>query len=269
MSAVLEIPRHLPVKHLSVTSIGTYLKCPERWRRRYLENEYEPSSGKMLAGKAVGAAEAAHYQTQIDTGTGLALSDVLDAFTDEWQLAADTTEVDWGEDKPTEIKDSARVALERYHLDVAPEIQPTSVERPFTLRFPDTDWTVTGYLDLEEADDVVSDLKVKGKSISQADADSDMQPTTYMLARRTEGRPASEFHFHLLNRGVKAPYAKVIPTQRTDAQLDAHLRRIVGVAAEIAWRAENEHWQGAVPGSWWCSQKMCGFWESCPMGGAR
>jgi hypothetical protein len=265
----IQVPAHLPVKALSHSSITLFLKCPEKWRRRYIDGEYEPTNGKMLAGSAAGAAEGRNYQQKIATGEDLAIDDVLDCFSDEWSLKTEQEEIEWGEDKPGEVKDSTVLALRDYHHTIAPAFHPVAVERPFTLRFPDTDWSVTGYLDLEDASGAVADMKVKGKSLSQKDADTDMQPGMYLLGRRTEGNPATRFDFHVMNRGVKTPYAKVISTERTDAQLDALLHRIAGVAAEINWRAENDHWGYAVPGAWWCAQNTCGYWQSCPMGGAR
>ena len=62
----LAVPTHLPVrsdgkrlKQLSATSVALFWRCPERWRRRYLEREKEPVSGQMLIGRAVGAGDAA------------------------------------------------------------------------------------------------------------------------------------------------------------------------------------------------------------------
>src|SRR5690606_12595934 len=121
---------------------------------------------------------------------------------------------------------------------------------------------------LELADGVVADRKVRGRRLSKADADTDLQASMYLLARRSEGEPASRFDFHTMVR-TKQPQVEVVPTVRTDAQLDRLTDRILAVAAEIAWRCEYDVWQGAVPGSWWCSERFCGYWHACPMGGAR
>src|SRR3982751_1709051 len=96
---LVDPPVRLPVSSLSVSSIRTFKKCPERWRRRYLEGEYEPVSPAAIAGGGGGRAEAEHFQCQIDRGRGLLVSDVLDVFSDEWDARveeeADKGGVDW------------------------------------------------------------------------------------------------------------------------------------------------------------------------------
>lgn len=261
-------PQTLPVDHLSVTSIRLLARCPEAWNRRYILREYEPPNGKMLLGSSVGAAEGQHYSQVIETGEGYTLEQVQDEFSAEWEDRIGREEVAWGEDKPGELKDSGMLAIDAYHTNVAPLVVPTSVEREFNLTWQGVDWGLTGFLDLEEADGAVSDLKVRGKKMMQTDADVDLQVDSYLYARRAEDNPAPEFRFHTMIR-TKRPYAKIVSTRRTDLQLDTFADRVFLAAAEIEWRAEREAWSGAVRGSWWCSRKFCGYWSSCRFGGLR
>jgi hypothetical protein len=46
--------------HQSISSLALFWRCPERWRRRYLEGMREPASGPMIVGKAVGQAATAY-----------------------------------------------------------------------------------------------------------------------------------------------------------------------------------------------------------------
>jgi hypothetical protein len=264
----LEIPRRLPVDHLSVSSIRLFLQCPEKWRRRYVEREYELPSGSMILGSAVGAAEAQADHEQIETGNRLAIDGVVDAFADEWDDRASREEIAWGEQQPGTLKDAGVSVVTAYEKQVASTIRPVSVEREFRLQLPGVDWGFTGFFDLEEEDGAICDRKVKAKKLSRTEADADLQPTSYLLARRAEGNPASAFRYHTLIR-TKTPQVEIVPTVRTDAQLDAFVDRLYRTAAEMHWRLEHDVWQGAVPGSWWCSDRFCGYWASCPMGGAR
>jgi PD-(D/E)XK nuclease superfamily len=264
----IDPPARLPIDHLSVSSLKLFMACPEKFRRRYIEREYEPPSGKMILGSAAGAAEAQHYSTVIETGEGFTTDQVVDEFSDEWDDRIAREDIQWGADNPGELKDSGVAALERYHQDVAPEIVPVSVEREFRIGWDGVDWDLIGFMDLEEAGGAVSDLKMRGRKLSREDAAVDPQPTTYLYARRAEGNPASRFDFHTMVR-AKKPYAEVVPTVRTDRQLDLFADRVFQIANEMAWRAETDNWAGAVPGSWQCSQRFCGYWNSCPMGGLR
>ncbi|HWT25456.1 MAG TPA: PD-(D/E)XK nuclease family protein, partial [Solirubrobacteraceae bacterium] len=240
----LDIPRVLPVDHLSVSSVNAYLRCPLKWRKRYIDREYEPPSGSMILGSAVGAAEAQADQQQIDAGDRLSTSEVLDAFSDEWDDRSTREEVDWNGEKPDALKDSGVAVVTAYERTVAPRLQPVSAEREFTLQLPGVDWTFTGYFDLEEADGGIVDRKVKAKRLNPAEALVDLQPTSYLLARRAEGNPAPEFRYHTLVR-TKTPAVDVIPARRTDVQLDAFVDRLYGIAAEINWRLETGVWGGA------------------------
>lgn len=266
MASELNIPTRLPVGNLSVSSLNTYLRCPERWRRRYIEREYEPSSGAQILGSAIGAAEGHAYQLQVDDEPRPSTADVLDLYAEEFDERAGRDEVIWHDEKPGEIKDVGVLAVRAYEEHVVPTVHPVSVEREFRLQFDGVEWGLTGYLDLESDDDAVCDLKVRKSKLSLVDAAADIQPTTYLLARRAEGNPASGFDYHTMVK-TKKPYAEVVVTSRTDKQLDALVARVYRIAAEIHWRLETDNWAGPVPGAWWCSERMCGFWPSCPMGG--
>lgn len=299
-------PRGFPLEHLSVSSLQLYLKCPEKWRRRYLLHERESSTGAMLVGTAGWAAEAVHYHRTID-GRPLEEADVLDVYSDEFdlqaELAAARSGVDWQGEKPGTWKDQGAGAVRAYHEQVAPQVLPVSVERQFRLRFPGVDWTFVGYIDLEALrvaelehgapvpigrvpGSRPGDVKIAGKRWTKAvgpkpgkgqpdtrprvpidDVHADVQVTSYLAARRAEGDPASGFDFHVATR-TQSPVAEVIPTSRTDAQLDQLLRDVWAIAAEIAWRTELDHWHGAPFGAWWCSPRSCGFYSSCRYRGA-
>jgi hypothetical protein len=275
LTTELEVPAVLPVKSLSVSSIMRFLRCPESWRRTYLEGEWEPVGPPLLLGKAVGAAESTSLALKVQTGSDLSLDDVQDAYSDEWDLAVETASdregIEWSDKQPAVVKEVGREVLAAYHTTVAPSVKPVSVEREFRLQPPGADWVYKGYIDIEDADDVVIDMKVKGKALSASDARVDAQATSYLLARRQEaragfGKPARRFDFHVM-KTLKTPVVDIVDTTRTDVQLDAFYQRILRTAQEIAWRAEMDVWQGAVPGSWWCGPKFCGFWDRCPMGG--
>lgn len=268
MTTTLEIPRVLPVEHLSASSISTYLKCPLRWKRKYVDREYEPSSGPLIMGSAIHAAEAASDWAQIETGERMESGLVQEAFSDEWEERVEREEVDWGWDKPGELKDVGVACVAVYDETIAPTLKPVTIEREIRLQLPDVEWGFLSYLDLEEEDGAIVDRKVRGSKMNKQMADSELAATGYMLGRRAEENPAPEFRYHTMVK-TKTPYAEIVLTNRTDKQLDAFVDRIYQVAAEINWRLENDIWAGAVPGSWWCSERFCGYFHSCPMGGLK
>jgi hypothetical protein len=206
----------------------------------------------MILGSAAGAAENQSYACKIETGEPFTTEQVTDEFSSEWEDRILREEVDWRDQSPGELKDSGVAALERYHELVVPEVVPVSVERQFTLSWPGLAWTVIGYIDIEDVDGCVRDMKMRAKRMSQKDADSDLQPTLYLAARRAEGNPAPIFLFDTMIRSSK-PSAEVVGTVRSDEQLDTLTARIFALAAEMSWRMETGTWTGAAPGTWFCS----------------
>ena len=255
------------VDALSVSSLNTLAQCPTRWRQRYVERIYEPTTGAQLQGKTIGAAEMQHFGQVMETGEGYSLEQVQDEFDAEWEDQA-RDDIDWGGKKPGELKDKALLVLDQMHTTVIPDIVPVTVERKFELSWPGLDWTFLGYLDVEEADGGISDLKVKASRVSQFAADYDPQATAYLFSQRAEEKPVGEFRFRV---GVKAatPFAETVRTNRTSTQLDAFQDRVFLAANEIVWRLETDNWSGAAPGSWVCGPRFCGYWSQCPFGGRQ
>jgi hypothetical protein len=259
--ARVEPPVALPVEYLSWSSLRTFMSCPIKWKRRYLDKEPEPPSGKMLLGSAAGAALAQHYGRQIETGEGIPTEELLDEFSAEWEDRCSREEVDYERETPGELKDSGARALSMYHRVIAPTVTPTSVEREFRLSWPGVEWTLTGFLDLEDDEGQVRDYKLTGRKITQPVADADLQATIYLAARRAERNPAPRLCFDAMVR-TKQPSISSVRTERTDAELDALTDRIFALAREIHWRTEYDVWSGAPVGTWFCS--YCRYTD-CPL----
>lgn len=262
----------IPVSALSVSSIRELRKCPERWRRRYVESEYSPPSGPMLAGSAAGAAANATDHHYIEGGEFLPTDATLDVFSDEWdeRLEREGEDADWGDDKPGSVKDLTAKALGSYigQLDDLPK--PIAVEREARLVYEGIEFV--SYLDREQHDGSIADRKVSGKRSPAGAADADLQATAYLAVRRAEaeaglaGEPTG-FEFHRLIRQKTKQFTEIEPTERSGDQLDAFLVGLYGAAEEIEFRLETDNWSFAPDGAWWCSQKSCGYWSQCRGGG--
>lgn len=271
----LVVPRRLPVRTngtrletLSLSSLVLFWRCPERWRRRYLEREREPQSGAMIVGKAVGAAITQHYAAQM-AGDALSAGDADDICAAEFDESALRPETEFGEDDADELREHGRAALDAYLSELAPEVRPVSVEGKAELRFAGAEWAFVGYLDVEDESGTVIDVKVGKKHVTDATARRSPQVTSYLLARAMEGRPAERFAFHSVRRGAKrGEHCVVVPTERNGGQLRKLEERIAQSARQIVRCAETGEWPLSTPDGWWCSGGMCAFWASCPAGGA-
>ena len=262
----LEFPTTLPVDHLSASSVATYLRCPEQWRRKYLDHEPQAPKLGMIVGGAVGAVEGYSYQRVIDGGEQAKLPEALDLYDEEFEYKLSRADgLEASRQERGEAKDGGVRALSVYHSTIAPKTEPKSVERKFELRLGAAEWTVNGFFDVETPRPVV-DLKVKAKRLTQADADSDLQASLYLAARRAEGNPAPALDFHVSTTAKQAS-AEVVSTRRSEAQLDQTLRLVAYVARDIEYRVASGNWVGAPPLAWWCAAGQCPYWSSCPFGG--
>ena len=145
------------------------------------------------------------------------------------------------------------------------------MQREFAFALaPELKWTLTGRLDLEDADGDVIDIKVKKRHVAQADADSDPQPGLYLLERALAGRPARQFLYHSVNPTAKQATTKIVPTARTRAQLQVFVARLLATARAIDGLYDEfgpeGTWPLADPTHWCCSPRFCAAWAHCPGG---
>jgi RecB family exonuclease len=277
VASPLRIPARLPLRnddtrlmYLSVSSLALFWRCPERWRRRYLERQREPQTGAMVVGQAVGATMAGYFASKM-AGEALSATDADDLCAAEFDERAAQPLTDFGQDEPADLREQSREALRAYLEELAPSVRPVSVERRFELRFEGAEWSIIGYLDIEDEPGDTIDVKVGAKHVSEVRAERDPQPTVYGLARRAEGHPDGRFLFHSVRRGPirSGERCGVVPAPRTASSLAAMETRIAQTARQIARCAETRDWPLSGPDGWWCSAGHCRFWSGCPGGRAR
>lgn len=255
-------PATFPIAHLSVSSINAYLRCPTSWKHRHIDKEPDRPNGKMIGGSAAGAALAQHFGRQIETGQGITTEELLDEYIAALDDRAEREDVDWGDDRPSEIRDSGAAALSHYHRFVAPDVHAVSIEREFELSWPGAPFVLTGYLDLEEADGAVGDFKLSEKRWSQSKAKSEIQPDVYLAARLAEGNPATEFRYHTIIRS-RQPKAEILVAPRSRWRIEALTGKVFSIARSIEWRWLNDVWEGTAPDAAWMCGK-CGHRYQCP-----
>ena len=249
--------------HLSASSIGMFLKCPRQYEFRYMQKIKSPPNAAMTQGSVVHKAVETNFRQKIETGVDLPLDSVKDACADAHKDMF-TKDVILGEgDTIGKLKDQAVSLVEIHHKEIAPRVQPAAVEQKFNLdlgeEFP---FTLLGFIDLVEKDGTIADLKVKGKRVSQADLDEDMQFTCYSLARRIitgEAEPGMRMDILLKN---KIPKAVQMTTTRTNADCRFFLGQVEQVGNAIKTGIFYPNTNG-----WHCSENWCGYWDMCK--GAR
>lgn len=250
--------------HISPTQLDSYCRCPEAYRRRYLEGEIIPPDIARLKGKGFHAGAETNMRQKLETREDLPAGEIVDAAVAGFEAAAaggyvlaeDETEASVGQ-----AKDSLVGMAKCHATDQAPDYQPVLVEKAVRIELPGPR-DLLGIIDLADDKRRVVDFKTAARKKRQEDADSSVQLTTYAAAYHAEtGEPPASLRLDsVVQTAGGKTYRDVLDTERTPADLAALAHRINAVTGAI----EAGSFPPASPGSWWCSPRFCGYWSTCP-----
>jgi len=252
------------IKTVSNSSVGLWLKCPKAWEFRYVKGLKIPPSGALVQGSSYHGALKENFSFKLKNGKDMSISDVLDAYDTSWneRLKGDDlgkdeseeaggSEVDWGGRPPDMLKDEGAKLVKVYHKQYAPAIMPLGVElyreKPLIegVKF-------IGYLDLELEDKII-DHKLKGKMISQIEADKDTQPLSYCFLS-----DKMDFDYHVAIK-KKVPEIQILTVKRKTAEdIEWWKNMVIDIVNNIKTGIFPPN-----PTSWLCSERWCGYWPKC------
>jgi hypothetical protein len=245
-----------------------YCRCPEAYRRRYLEREIIPPGIAMLQGTAVHRAAAQNFQQKIESHQDITPTAMGALAASEFESAVmagvSFTEAEEGRGTRAVLGEAAdaAVAMAEFHGAVqAPDYQPILVEHTVRIPLPMASHDLLGIIDLADDQDRVTDFKTSARRKSQADADGSIQLTTYAAAfRAATHRPAKELRLDTIVRLKTKIDRDILLTARDGRDFEALARRINVVSQAIAAGI----FPPATAGAWWCSPTWCGYWRTCP-----
>lgn len=275
------------------SNLSLLQRCGEAYRRRVIEEDLDPPTPSLIRGSTVHQIAKVALRRKLGGKTNAELPTVEEAR----DLAATDFERRWGEQEvrlvPGDEEDGATalaqakadakdfaVALSGYHVaELAPRLRPVAIERKIIVKPQDSDLQIHGTLDVitqpEEpvtldaaginavGRDTIRDLKTSAKSPSRDAADKSQQLSMYAMIRAAEvGALPEALALDYLVRTPKRGDLKAVElaTTRDAADVQALVARL-NTAVEAVKRGV---FMPADPTSWWCSEKWCGFWSSCP-----
>lgn len=259
-------------KHLSASSIGTYSRCGEAWRRRYVEGDIVAPTAALAQGKAFHHAAAINMKQKIDTKTDMTVDDAQDVATDNARLELEDSDVT-ERDKSLVVDKVALMAAGHIELQ-APTVMPIEVEKQFRIE-TNLSRDFIGYIDVvgnvldgDKFGDhkinqpVVVDWKTSKKSPNKFDAVESIQLTGYAATEMAD-RGITEIgvrldHIILTPKGKQAK-RRVLDSTRDGQDVKALAHRLVQINQAI----DADVYPPAPVGSWQCSPKWCGYFNSC------
>lgn len=253
--------------HLSASQLTMFQRCPEQFRRRYILRQFARPGAALVWGAADHFAHETNFRQKITTGTDLDTDTVKDAFAEGFEKAIDrnggTAEVEWGDDKPADLKDKGVMLVEAYHRQVSPSVQPTSVEQKFEVRVAGVPVPIIGFVDVE-TDSRAIERKTSKQKASEIKPDWRIQGLLYQAVVR---KPV-EWHVSVKTKTPSVYTPETLPGLRLEHSpgIVRATGLLVGNLAQamLAYWATfgpDQPWPGAITHPWACG--FCGFRPSC------
>ncbi len=255
--------------HLSPSSIETFCQCPERWRRRYIEKERIPPGIAMLRGTGFHGGAAVNFRQKVESHQDLPARDIIDASVAALETRIESDGILYTDEESqrnplaviAEARDDTALMAEVHAKKQAPDYQPVLVEQRIRIVIPEATHDLLGYLDLLDDRHRVPDFKTGKKKRTQDDGDTSVALTYYAAAVQSQtGRPVTEVRLDQVVQQQRGVVRHVITSTRGPADFAALAARINAVLFAI--NAGN--FPPAPPGAWWCSERWCGYWSTCP-----
>jgi RecB family exonuclease len=257
----------------SNSALTTLQQCGEKFRRRYIEREWTPSSPAAVGGSVVHKMARTSLLRKMEQQQLPSLEEVKDQaateFRRSWGEGVKLTDEERGE-TPGAVEARTldfAVGLSGFHLEhVAPVINPIGVERKIVVKPKDSDLEINGVIDLidqQPEGEVIRDLKTSKKSPNKDAADKSQQLSMYALIRRAEvGTLPHSLKLDYLVQTPERQERKHVPlsTKRDEGDIVALVARINTATDAV----ERGVFMPTNPDSWWCSRQYCDYFETCP-----
>ena len=246
------------IDHISHTQIEMMLRCPRQYYYRYVLGLKIPTSYMLALGSACHIAWEHNYRQKVLSGVDLALPTVLEVYADAFERKTAEEEIDWQDHDPGQVKDTGISLVTAHMAQIAPEVQPVSVEARFQLDNVGVPVALVGVIDLIDVDGYLHDHKTATRSWTQDQADSALQPAPYILAYRAlTGQNPTGFRYNV-TVSKKTPEVQVLTTNRSDDELLWYIDLVREVVKQIQAGLFPPN-----PTGWWCSERWCGYYDMC------
>jgi hypothetical protein len=254
-------------QHFSSSQLDHFCLCPESYRQWYIEKNRVPPTVHMARGTGMHAGAAFNLAQKIKSGVDLPRQDIIAAGVAEFEAATrdglmlTRDEAEQGaKSVVASVKDDLVAILDCHAKTQAPDYQPIFVEQAVRIELPKAPRDLLAVLDVGTIDEV-SDFKTAKRSKSQADLDSSIQLTVYSIAFAVlTGDPPKTVALDTIVQTKKETKRQKLVGTRDEADYQALANRINAVQHAI----DAGSFPPAMPGSWKCSEKYCGYFRSCP-----
>ena len=250
--------------HLSPSTINQYLRCSSQVLFKKTVGPKPPGMA-LLYGKSTDEAINVDMEQKITTKKDLGSDELKDAFVDSWDKNKTDTEFHTN-DKPDELREIGIKAIGRWTDEIAPTIQPKSVQEQLPIQFPGFEYDILQYSDVITVDNKTIDNKTARTSVTTnkesglllVPPEHRLQLTMYGLGyEAVHGEEPSSLglDYSIKTKEPKMQRAEWTPN-KNDKQLAFNL--IVGVAEGLDKGVFIPNRNSMI-----CNRRMCGWWREC------
>lgn len=237
------------IPYLSFSQINLYQRCGVQYYLKYIEKTPTPSNVALVKGKSFHSALEENFKQKIASGNDLPVDKILDVYRDSVvegfndNILLDPEETEGTEAVMGATVDSGVAMLKIYMAELAPTIQPLSVEEEVLISHRD----VTGnseelpvplrmFIDIVAIDGTVYDHKTSAKTPPSSTADDSQQLTIYALGYKEHYGllPSRLVLNYAIAPGKKSPAKCIaIETKRDENSINKLLNRVTRVVDGI------------------------------------
>jgi len=232
-------------EHISISAIGTYLRCPAQYAHRYIHRT--PAShraGALAFGTAIHTALALFYSRLMEGQEEPIPEELADSFSDRWtrELDSDIPVLLDGKNTPDSTRDQGVGLVKVFHEKVPRPHKVLGVEEPFSIEVIDPrtgaafSERLVGVFDavVQDADGTLHILehKTAARRWGKTRLDHDLQVTGYTLAAPLVGLPDARVTLQVLLK-QKTPALELYQPARTDRDRQDFLQVISGVLCAV------------------------------------
>ena len=271
--------------HFPASQLRMLRGCALQYFYRYVEGLKIPPGVAMLRGSAVHETVETNLRRKIEKNELSPIEEIrdlaADSFAQRWEAEPPLLTVEEAELGPArvfhEAKDAA-VRLSVVHAErLAPRIAATHVERPFRLEVAGGSRDLIGFIDVQSRDKVafgpggedekvvlvVHDTKTSAKSPAKNAAALSDQLTLYSAAVETLDGVVPMLQLDTLVDLKKGP--KTVSQRTVRGPQDT--QRLLDLVGRVGDLVDAGNFLPCEEGSWRCSPKWCGYYNSvCPHG---
>lgn len=260
---LLSTKLQLPSPHLSVSQIEMYIRCPQQYKRRYVDGIVAPPGVALVEGSSHHEALAFNNNGKVKTGNDSTTKDVADMFVSSFDKRKKDVE-DWEGEKPDDIVSRGVVLVGEYMKSFAPRLTPEAVEFEVTKKIGPV--TVLGYVDVlgrmkklvgSNSAKTVVDYKTVSRKKSEDELKSSLQLSFYGMAVSDSGSKKTDVGYcNLMKKTGKVEWQTV---ELTLARM-LWFRRVTLMVADAISRGS---FPPTDPSNWCCSERFCGYYSKC------